>query len=89
MTGGRPPVMPSPSVTNGSVAKHRVEPHILPHLCPLLFVVHEQLAIAEVLAFFLALGGDEHPPHRDSWSTRPCRASACGSARPAFHRTPR
>ena len=50
--------------SSGSSTEHRVEPHVLPHLGPLLFVVHQQLAIAEVLAFLLALGGDEHPPHR-------------------------
>ena len=35
----------------------RVEPHVLPHLGPLLLVVHQELAIAVVLAFLLALGG--------------------------------
>src|SRR5262249_35656159 len=46
--------------------KHRIEPHVLAHLGPLLLVVHEKLTIAEMLAFFLPLGGDEHAPHRDA-----------------------
>ena len=50
--------------------EHRVEPHVLPHLGPLLLVVHQELAIAEVLAFLLALGGDEEPSPCGRWSAR-------------------
>ena len=36
--------------------QHRVEAHIFPHLGALLFIMHEQLTITEVLALLLALG---------------------------------
>ena len=49
--------------SSGLSTQHRVEPHVLPHLGTLFFVMHQQLSIAEVLAFFLALGGDEEAPH--------------------------
>src|SRR5690348_14122523 len=40
-------------------SEHGVEPHVLPHLGPLLLVVHQEFAVAEVLTLLLVL----RPPH--------------------------
>src|SRR5262245_22019073 len=52
-------------------AEHRIESHVLPHLGALFLVVHQELAIAEVLAFLLVLGGDEESPHPEAGQLAP------------------
>ena len=44
--------------------EHGVEPHVLAHLGPLLLVVHQELAVAVMLAFLAGLGGEDHASHR-------------------------
>ena len=78
-----------PSARGWPSTQHGVEPHVLPHLGALLLVVHQELAVAEVLAFLLALGGDEEASPAGCWSARRGRRSACESGRPASRRTPR
>ena len=58
MMGGRPAVSPPPLVTNVSEAEHGVET-MFSASRPLFLVVHQEFAVAEVLALFLALGRDE------------------------------
>src|SRR5271157_3267103 len=55
----------------GHSTEHGVEAHVLAHLGPLFLVVHQQLAVLEVLPLFFPLRGDKEPPHADAGELTP------------------